>query len=437
MIAENALVVLFVVLLAITGFAYVLTEYDLVHPFSIVASVMSISAFLAMISADRWNLYMGVNAALLVITSVLVFGIACIVTDAYTKNNYYKSLGSRLCVERYHIPVRCFIAMCLIMAVFSYLQFQETYAASLQFGNKQGYVGMIKTVRYAIERGAFRFSRWRTYENIIIETFVCCGIFTTFSCLLGNKVRSAIPEIGKTFLLLLCYVPSLILSTGRESLLRIFVFSLVTGAILFQKRKAFSIQAEKVLFRYMVLGGAIFFLLFLGLGFFTGKVSLSGRGPLTILAHYVGLSMPAFSYFIENHVFLETPYIGGTSLINIYGNLTKLGMELPSPPVFLEFVQFDGINTNVYTMMRRYIADYGIIGMHLVLVIMGIFYSAFYNFVRFRSRSFWILIFYGTILMPLFFSMNDGRFLEYTVSTATFYEIISIYITCKLCIYKR
>ena len=161
-----------------------------------------------------------------------------------------------------------------------------------------------------------------------------------------------------------------------------------------------------------------------------------GYGPLEILAHYAGISMPAFSHFIMNYTFPETPYIGGTTLTGIYSNLISLGMQLPRPPVFLDMVMFYDITTNVYTMMRRYIADYGFVGMHLIMAILGVFYTAFYNYVRFYAKSFWIVVFYSGLMMPLFFSMNDDRFLSVILSTKTVYQMIVIYAVCRLFVKK-
>lgn len=59
--------------------------------------------------------------------------------------------------------------------------------------------------------------------------------------------------------------------------------------------------------------------------------------------------------------------------MGIYNNLNSLGADLPKVKAFLPFVDFGGINTNVYSIAGRYILDYGFVGMVLLMSILGIF----------------------------------------------------------------
>lgn len=214
-------------------------------------------------------------------------------------------------------------------------------------------------------------------------------------------------------------------------LLNLTIYILLTGAIIYERSQSFHPKAKQKIIIVSLAAGVSFLCLFLLFGFFTGKVSLHGRSPFSIIAHYGGLSAPALSVYL-NSTPLESPYIGLTTLWDIYSKLRVLGLSLPQNITFLKFVQFHGINTNVYTAMRRYIEDYGYIGMYLIMYFLGIIYTAFYRFVEYRSHSLFPIAIYAFIALPLVFSINEEIFLAHILRTSNLYQICLMYIFFKV-----
>ena len=141
--------------------------------------------------------------------------------------------------------------------------------------------------------------------------------------------------------------------------------------------------------------------------------------------------MPALSVFLES-TFLEVPYVGTTTLFEFYRKSIVLGMDASKLPEnmfhFLTFVQFNGIDTNVYTGMRRYIQDYGFFGMYLIMAIWGIIYTAMYNYVRFYAGNLvWIAI-YASMVWPLVWMMNDEGVFTGIVQSKTLYFIAMVFL---------
>lgn len=141
--------------------------------------------------------------------------------------------------------------------------------------------------------------------------------------------------------------------------------------------------------------------------------------------------MPAFSIFL-NHMPVETPYIGATTLSDVYNKLRVIGMDVPQVRGFLPFVEFTGITTNVYTMMARYIKDYGVIGMHLIMALIAMFYVTFYDYIRFISRKYTFVAFYSLLPITLFFATNDDRFFTMILNTTTLYKFIMLFFIFKV-----
>lgn len=442
MIRENAFILLFAVLLCITVLTLILAQYDITHPCVIVSGVMTGSALSAITLTEKWTLFMSVDAAFAVIFSVMAFVATGIWADAVTKNKAVARNGSKLCSAYYHIDYKWIVLFSGIIIFITYLQFHELNEIALRLGNTKGYGKILPVIRAHILN--VKYSRWYAYENILITAILYSSLFIIVSNLLYTAqfdgLRTRLWQNRNYFAVAMLCLPSFMLTTGREKLVDLFLFMVVISSVLCQKKHMFDTKYLKKIYLFVMAAGVLLIILFSVFLNIRSGTGIRLGDPMAGFATYMGISMPAFSYFVDNQVLLETPYIGGTTLIGIYRNLSQLGWTLPKPPVFLDFVPLDldgrYYRTNVYTTMYRYITDYGYMGNYLIMAIMGLFYTVFYNYVRFYAKSFWILILYASLMMPLFLSMFDERFLSVVLSTTTVYKIIAIYLVCRFCTIK-
>lgn len=434
---ENSFTVLLLAMTLLTALAFVISEYDILNPVCIVMFLMTVSVFLATTTINRWHLYMSAEASLLIITSMICFAIGGFWADWRIKRNLgAQPIEKENCI--FYITTGKIILLSVCILGLGYFQYQEFYAASRALGNTSGpfdFSSMIKAIRPSIENETFKFSRWSSYRLVIAKTGMFCSIFCFFMNLIGANAIKWQRNV-KYLLPVVAFIPFVAANTGRELLLTVMLFSLLTGTIIYQIKCGFSVQSRMRTLGFFCLCSGTFFLLFLLLGMLSGKVSIGGRPPYEILAHYMGLSMPAFSAFWDQ-TFVESPYIGSTTLSDIYKKLGVLGIELPAVRGFLAFVHFNDISTNVYTMMARYIKDFGVIGMYLVMAFIAMTYVAFYDYVRLVSKWYFSVAFYGMIPMTLFFSMNDDRFFTTLLSTTTIYDFAALYFVYKLLVTKK
>ena len=437
MFYENAFYVLLPVLTVVAAFAYVMSEYDIMHPFTVVSAVAAVSTAVAMLGIPEWNFYMGIDAALLIITSVLVFGIASIWTDAVTKNQAAVQSGSRLCISRYSMDRKYLAFLICIIFAFTCLQFKATYDMVHEIGKNITLDNFMFWARRGMTGGKFNYARWLSYEMVILLSLSYSCLFVAISNIVNGGEESSLKEKllsnFKYFAVPLLCMPAFFLETGRENFFNILLFTLVTVAILIEKKKGFSLQGKKSVLRVVSVIFVLFIILFLFFGFIRHRFTITD--PLRTLILYIGSSIPGLAYFVDTHVFLESQYTGSNTLFGIYSNLATLGFTLPKPVLFLDFSYIhQSFGTNVYTMLRRYIVDYGYAGTHLIMAILGIIYTAFYNYVRFYAKSFWHIIIYGCFVSPLFLSMYDERFLMFIINTSTIYKIAVIYLICRYCV---
>ena len=426
---ENSFYVLLAVLVPLSLLVFILTEYDILNPICIVTCLMTFSVFLATTKIDRWHLYMSVDASLLIISSLSCFILSGLWADWKIKKN----IGGIPVIKEncvYSISNTGILLMSLIILLLGYFQYREFYDSSVMLGNRAGpfdFSSMIKAIRPSIERETFRFSRWNAYRRVVSEIMVDCCIFLFYIRSITRKEGFCFVKNLKYLFPFFAFFPFFACSTDRMSLLGFLLFVMFSGSIIFQIKRDFSLKSKVNSIIFFIAFGVTFFVLFLAFGMLSGKVSIGGRSPYEILVHYGGVSMPAFSIFLE-HVRIESPYIGSFTLGGIYGNLNRLGAELPPVKYFLPFVHFNDINTNVYTLLARYINDYGFIGMHLIMSFLGMFYVMFYDYVRVISKKYDLIIVYSLLLFPLFFATNDEYFLKNILTTTTIYELICIYL---------
>lgn len=435
---ENSFYVLLLVLFLLTILTFLLTDFDILHPVCIVMCMMTLSVFLASTKIERWHLYMSVDASLLIISSLCSFVVGGIWTDWKLKKNI-GGVPVRKESAIYEISTRNIFLIASVVLLLGYFQYRDFFSSSVALGNNSGpldFSSMIRSIRPSIENESFRFSRWTFYRLILAQACIYCCLFVWFTRIVKNSGRVSFSGNYKYFLPVVAFTPFVLSTTGRTIPLNLILFMLLTGAIVFQVKNRFSFTSKLGIVCLFIGSGIVFFAIFLGMGFLSGKVSAGGRSPYEILVHYVGLSMPAFSSYLEQ-AHSETLYIGSTTLVGIYNNLNRLGADLPSVNVFLPFVQFNDISTNVYTMMARYVHDYGIVGMHIIMAVIGIVFTGAYDYIRLIAKKYEWIPYYGLFPETLFFSTNDDRFLSQVLSTTSFYQCVALFVVCKICISKR
>ena len=132
--------------------------------------------------------------------------------------------------------------------------------------------------------------------------------------------------------------------------------------------------------RKIFLVVVIFILAFFGIYKITGnsRGSFTTSSALDKFIMYGGSSIPGLSLYISNGMKRST-YFGEETLNGIYSLIQRFFPSFISGSHFLEsFLLTETLESNIYTMIRSLIADYGIFGMLLVEFLIGVFFSFFY-----------------------------------------------------------
>ncbi len=421
MLEDNLIYLLFVAMLLITVINILILELDFMQPSVLFNSTMTTSMFFAVLNVEKYGLFVGEYTFWVVVLGMLFIALG----------NYYVYCNSGMIikddeitngVEKYKYIKISIIS--LVMLALLYFSFKEIYDLSIKLGNTSGISNMIKTVRYPLEREEISFSRWNSYRGLVSQVIAYVSLYYFIEKMFFRKIREYIYLFP-----VILYIPFTILSTGRLSMLCFLIYVLVLFSVFYLKQKRYTLKA-KFNIVYCLVGTALLFVtLFLSYGFFTGKVVSMTRTPFVILSHYAGLSIPALDVYLRMPI-IEDSLIGSNTLSGIYGNLRTLGFDIPKVDIFLPFVKFNALTTNVYTAFRRYVSDYGVLGMCCILFVFGGLFSLVYEKIK-SGRSKILLILYASYAWTLIMSFHDEKFLMGIVNTSLIYRVVILYLVIK------
>ncbi len=423
---------LFFVLSVMLCAAIIFYKFDFMEPTVIVVAMMTLSTFVSLFMTERWGMTISFEGFLFIPT-ILIFFFA----GSYFSKKCFGEKSEIPEVDSNNIfnPGTLKLSgIVILMIVMLYMNVTDIYNLSVQYGNTGGYENMIRTLRPLVESdqlpsfGAavgFRFHISRLIAYIFIYMFAYNLIFSKAHRL---DLRLLLPVILE--------IPFQILTTGRLSLFIMIVYSLTVFLTLYLKNHRWSPESKLKTLKYLIFAGASFIGIFLLMGMLTWKTISEDRTLLVILAHYLGISVPAFDLLL-NYSSIEPEFVGTHTLIGIYRVIHIILPDIPAARLFMPFVDFNGINTNVYTMFGQYFMDYGIVGTLTLAWILGTVYTAGYNFVKYKETGTDIpIMLYGYLAYPIFLSSINERFLMDFTNTYSVYAVIMV-IIAKLFFLKK
>lgn len=401
---------------------------NMMEPSVIMVGTMTFSAFFAMLALPVWGGELSLRGWLYLFASMAVFVYGSIwCKRSFFHGELWREKGEEK-ISPYQVSFFRLAIALMIMLVLAYASFQELQSVAMKVNPDVKLLEMFIVVRHAVESKEVELSRWMNYRSLAAQmiTYVYLYIFIHNVVFYGLKKAWL-----KALLPVAAYVPFMAFTTGRMALLCLVVYLIIITGIIYQKKHGQEWQANKKLLLMMLFGGAAFIGLFLIMGMLTGKGLSDTKSPFLVIAHYAGLSIPAFGRAVEMPV-IEDGFIGSHTMIGIYRVLGRFGVDLPDVDTFLPFMQMGSIDTNVYTAQWRYFMDFGLVGMLAILWLMGVGYTFLYNYIKtFEYRPF-LIMFYGIIAVPLFLSSIDERLMMDFLGTAVLYDLLVLFCAYKL-----
>jgi oligosaccharide repeat unit polymerase len=194
-----------------------------------------------------------------------------------------------------------------------------------------------------------------------------------------------------------------ILSTGRLPILMLLSALVCVQLIVTQK------QTFWVALKFVRIPMLLFLVLYFGLIFVTKDTSVFGESVATVmllfLVGYIVGPTIAFDYFLAHrHDYADAPHHTFKFFLSIASAL-HLVVYLPAPVEDFVEVPFP---TNVFTVYRYYVADFGLYGALLAILLIGFFQTLLFR--KARTGSELGIYFYAITLFAVFMSIFSDEY---------------------------
>ena len=406
------LLILIVVLIVITY----ITDQDVVSPGIIICFSWLICSVIAFSFEEQWGISISLSATLFVVAALAFFVLGQILSKIYWQSAKVKS-KNKFSITREVVLSREANVMIQVLLVFVVcLNFFLKYKYSVQSGNVSGVSLMLKYIRGADETVLPGYASFMVRIANVLGT-VCTFLLCRAIVFKDKRIWSyAVGFLAKIF--------NGWLTGGRTWLIHLICEIFIYFVFLYKNKNGWKKIGN---FKIIIVGAAsfcAFLYLFPRLGLLIGKGV--GRDPSEIIGYYAGSSIALFSNWIDNSwdVFQQNKYFGENTLFGVYNFLRIIGIDFPVSETPLEFTYIPHFYSNIYTALRRYIQDYGVIGMLIIQMFLGAFYGFIYEKIKSTRNTGGLLLFYGMIFYPIAEHPIEERFLCKVLTMGSVFEIV-------------
>ncbi|MBR8823895.1 hypothetical protein IX293_002170 [Fusobacterium necrophorum] len=393
--------ILFIGILLLFFFSYAIFNKNILNPSVIICSVFLVSTFFSILNIYKWNINFSIKTVLVVWITLIffIFGNTTVKLIKFPmKKNYNMS-------AIYPISLEKIFLLNIFLMMFLYKYFHDIYDLSLIGGNVEGYRYMLKYAKIA--RLNFNtVSKVSAYGYYIAKSISYILIYMYSFVVLSTK-----KYLKYLYLLspILIYLAFIFLSTTRTPFIYLIIYSLIVYFILYQKFYGFNRKLNRKIIFYSIVGLISFFIAFIAIGVLSGN----RYNYFNIISIYTGSSITALNTFLETFRENSNNYFGENTFIVLYRILNKLGVNIPRLYPHYEFITLGNMTTNIYTGIRRYLEDFGMLGLLTLMFLYGQIYGLFFKYICINKKSQFSIILYATFSYPVFmFSIDELFFRE-------------------------
>lgn len=413
--------ILLIMLVLSLAISYLLFERDILSPSVMTSISFMLSLLFLIINQGKWNVDIRINTVfyIMLANTMLVIGEIIARLNFYTKRKKIENLIIRK--EFFIIPKLFTGALLIISIIFIGLTFLEVTRIGRMIDTGRTILG---NYRHATSIGYSIPFYLKIFEKIlaaISQLYIFIFIY--------NVIYYKIKRYIYLTPALLYFVLSA-MSSNRSQYIYYFTTVIVMFYFIYQQKNNWSISGNLKFIKYACLSVVTFFILFIFLGNFTGKVKMY-ESPFDNISIYAGATIPALDLYLEDYQY-DPKNFGKETLKGLSNILTKFGIDFEGndtdPNKTIQVSSTYVVRTNVYTCIKEYLHDFGIFGLIIVRIIMGYFYTYIYlkikrNSVKNNSKS---VLLFSMIYFPLVIQFISEGFLTYIFTVTQLIQIIVV-----------
>jgi oligosaccharide repeat unit polymerase len=377
--------------------------------------MFTISTCVAMMNVNIWKFAIAPITVVIILTSLMAFGAGELLVNLINYNRKQRVL---------YIPPQkpietslwSILFLCSILGLFLLHYYTETVKIARRSGYTDGLI-LLWYAKQALQDPTVNRDRVALLGEIAgkASAYIFSFIY------LYNRIFLKKSKNIRNFFPVLIYIPYIILSSGRVDFIILITIWIIIGGIFFMQKNQWDPHLNIKILRNAFLGIFSFLLFFVIAGSFRRSDML--ERPLFFISNYTGQSIPALNDFIL-HPRPPGIYFGEHSLFGIYSFLRKLGFDYPSFYEPYDFIYIGNVHANVYSIIRRYLEDFGYIGLYALMFFLGFSCSILF-FIVYKCKSL-KLIFYAFIIHSIALIAIEERFFMTVITPGTAYLFIAL-----------
>lgn len=416
------LLVIMIVSLVLT---YVITK-NIFSPCCIFCMMYILSISFANFAAEDWRFELTEKGFLILSCGILSFVISSLLVHYHFRHH---SLNRRMRLANYCIS-EVYIARSIMIAVVFFILIAAGYY----------YYSLCRITGTSGLNAAAAFRNMSRVNEIEMGLAgrwilnILRGISTAITVILVNNyfAKSFLKNHGIIlFLCVIGYVALTLLSGERTSVIRIIAVAVLSFGVFWKRNNPNKMFPVK----YLLLGICLFLGVLYGFSAIRHFVGRSSQLDfLDYLSFYFGSPIYNFDYGVNNAAYLAGN--SGHTFLGLTNNLTRLGFSNGNMvSVHRMNVTNSALNYffgNTYTCMFDYYADFGIVGVIVLMSIYGVFVTYLYSLAMYSNKKTiyrtTLYSFFGT---TLFFAAFTEQLYSTYIAISTVIIIIAINCTIR------
>lgn len=422
------LLLIFIVLLVV---CYQYFNKDIIHPSVVFCAVYVISIFCALLNVNKWDIVLNDNTLYILLFGGMIFVAVSALIDNYYQKKYGKEKPKNNEVKTITIDKPKLIFYSIYNLVICLLTLYYVYAIASKYGDFNSFSEMLSIFRnntsYQVNDAIPHYVAFLTKFSIV---FSAIALYAFINNLVIHITSKSIKTFKKVLLFLkkqilyilpiLIYILSLFVRSERKSIISLIIMAIAYFLIIYNKKKKFNKPIKLKTIGKL----AIVMLVLLVCFYFSASIigRKNNKNLFDYITFYIGGSIECLNLYVENPV-PKSDIIGKESFYYFIKNLSDYhivdGIEKYSS--HLEFRYHNKVMVgNIYTAYRRWLQDFGYIGMVIMQIIMSAFFTIYYNKLKYNKAkkgyyNLWLIIygyiFYMVVLHPIdgYFYMNLFR----------------------------
>ena len=428
--------ILILFLLFLCWFSYVYYKKDILSPAFLTSIVFTMGVVFSFIGIFYWNDKTNLSIETVFI---IIFGVLFFIVGSVTSSQFKKRIVIKRKQKRLNLKFKEFSFLSL-MVIFIYFLFvfiitlhKIKFMCSALGFNSENFSELLSFYRHNLLNNNFSSEGieigFAIKQSLKLVSVLNGFLFYNLIVTIGSKKRKKEYYALNLIVIILCFLISFFTNGGRTILLH-YILADMFIFIIYKKNSDIKFQKINKLKAMKVL--VILFIIFYFGQYLVGRsVNVS---PISYISFYFGCPISSLEHYFTDDM-RTAGLFGGQTFAGIYFILNKLKFVDFSLLYSDQWVYYGfGLGSNVYSSLKCYYNDFGVIGVILFQFIFGFLWSRFYENSK-KSKVNFELFLYSYYFYILIEQLRAEQFYS-LINTSTIVIIIMTYFIYKL-MFKR